>query len=262
MRKEIIFVFALLIGLVSCSEQKSEVAQLLQDKITEVGANYGEVIVMETATGNIIEQICLDKDGKPYKDDFNDEDRIVIYAPAYLALLDSGINPTDTFDVGNGIYVVDGDTIKDHNWERGGYGEITLEEAFCRNSKIAFAKAMTDSINNYMEGNNIHSLLSFYNKIAQDTATENVQLLKKAMRLNVTNELGKLANSEKVEIAAHGRTFQIDDDTYRMEFCGFFPFNSPKFTVIVVMGKDDYPVSDASMCGSLFKEIAECLIKQ
>ena len=81
------------------------------------------------------------------------------------------------------------------------------------------------------------------------------------MRLNVTNELGKLANSEKVEIAAHGRTFQTEDDTYRMEFCGFFPFNSPKFTVIVVMGKDDYPVSDASMCGTLFKEIAECLMK-
>ena len=163
MRKIYLFI-ALLIGLVSCSEQKSEVAQLLQDKITEVGANYGEVIIMETATGNIIEKICLDKDGKPYEDNFNDEDIIVIYAPTYLALLDSGINPTDTFDVGNGIYVVDGDTIKDHNWERGGYGKLTLEEAFCRNSKIAFAKAMTDSINNYMEGNNIHSLLSFYNK--------------------------------------------------------------------------------------------------
>lgn len=56
MRKIYLFI-ALLIGLVSCSEQKSEVAQLLQDKITEVGANYGEVIVMETATGNIIEKI-------------------------------------------------------------------------------------------------------------------------------------------------------------------------------------------------------------
>ena len=114
MKTRIYIFVALLIGLVSCSEQKSEVAQLLQDKITEVGANYGEVIIMETATGNIIEKICLDKDGKPYEDNFNNEDRIVIYAPTYLALLDSGINPTDTFDVGNGIYVVDGDTIKDH----------------------------------------------------------------------------------------------------------------------------------------------------
>ena len=56
MRKIYLFI-ALLIGLVSCSEQKSEVAQLLQDKISEVGANYGEVIVMEIATGNIIEKI-------------------------------------------------------------------------------------------------------------------------------------------------------------------------------------------------------------
>lgn len=261
MRKIYLFI-ALLIGLVSCSEQKSEVAQLLQDKISEVGANYGEVIVMETATGNIIEKICLDKDGKPYEDNFNDEDIIVIYAPAYLALLDSGINPTDTFDVGNGIYIVDGDTIKDHNWERGGYGKLTLEDAFCRNSIVTFAMATKDSLNNYLERNNIQSILTFYNKIAQDTTTENVQLLKKAMRRNVTDELGEMANSEKVEIAAHGRTFQIEDDTYRMEFCGFFPFNSPKYTLMVVMGKDNYPVSDASMCGTLFKDIAECLMKQ
>ena len=121
---------------------------------------------------------------------------------------------------------------------------------------------MNDSININMEGNNIQSLLSFYNKLAQDTTTENVQLLKKAMRLNITNELGKLANSDKVEIAAHGRTFQTEDNTYRMEFCGFFPFNSPKYTLMVVMGKDNYPVSDASMCGTLFKDIAECLMKQ
>ena len=84
--RKIYFFIALLIGLVSCSEQKSEVAQLLQDKITEVGANYGEVIIMETATGNIIEQVCLDKDGKPYEDNFNDEDRIVIYAPSMLVM--------------------------------------------------------------------------------------------------------------------------------------------------------------------------------
>ena len=31
---------------------------------------------------------------------------------------------------------------------------------------------------------------------------------------------------------------------------------------MVVMGKDNYPVSDASMCGTLFKDIAECLMKQ
>ena len=55
--RKIYFFIAFLIGLVSCSEQKSEVAQLLQDKISEVGANYGEVIVMETAAGNIIEKI-------------------------------------------------------------------------------------------------------------------------------------------------------------------------------------------------------------
>ena len=30
---------------------------------------------------------------------------------------------------------------------------------------------------------------------------------------------------------------------------------------IYEMCKDDYPVSDASMCGTLFKEIAECLMK-
>ena len=81
--RKIYFFIALLIGLVSCSEQKSEVAQLLQDKISEVGVNYGEVIVIETATGNIIEKICLDKDGKPYEDNFNRE-RLIEISEAVL----------------------------------------------------------------------------------------------------------------------------------------------------------------------------------
>ena len=81
--RKIYFFIALLIGLVSCSKQKSEVAQLLQDKISEVGANYGEVIIMETATGNIIEKICLDKDGKPYEDNFNRE-RLIEISEAVL----------------------------------------------------------------------------------------------------------------------------------------------------------------------------------
>lgn len=45
-------------------------------------------------------------------------------------------------DVGNGICTIDGDTLKDHNWTRGGYGKLTLKDAFVRKSKIAVRKAM------------------------------------------------------------------------------------------------------------------------
>ena len=54
-----------------------------------------------------------------------------------MAALETGkISLSDTVDVGKGIYISGGDTIKDHNWHRGGYGKITVEWAIAANSRI------------------------------------------------------------------------------------------------------------------------------
>lgn len=47
---------------------------------------------------------------------------------AIMMALETGkVNLLDTIDVGNGIYITDSsDSIKDGNWQRGGYGAITV----------------------------------------------------------------------------------------------------------------------------------------
>ena len=44
---------------------------------------------------------------------------------------------SDTINVGNGILAIGRDTLYDHNWHRGGYGKITVEQGFGLESNIA-----------------------------------------------------------------------------------------------------------------------------
>ncbi len=46
------------------------------------------------------------------------------------------------FDTYAGIDVVGQDTIYDHNWRKGGYGELTLLQGLAYNSSIAIDKAV------------------------------------------------------------------------------------------------------------------------
>ena len=51
-------------------------------------------------------------------------------------------------NAGNGIYVCKGDTVFDHNWHRGGYGEITVKQGLASGSNIATVKTMENAFGN------------------------------------------------------------------------------------------------------------------
>lgn len=55
---------------------------------------------------------------------------------------------SDRVNVGNGIYVCKGDTVFDHNWHRGGYGEITVKQGLASGSNIATVKTMENAFGN------------------------------------------------------------------------------------------------------------------
>lgn len=60
-----------------------------------------------------------------------------------LAALETGnVSLDDKFDTYAGIDVVGQDTIYDHNWKKGGYGELTLLQGLAYNSSIAIDKAV------------------------------------------------------------------------------------------------------------------------
>ena len=255
-------------------DAEKAISTLLQNTVKSIEGNGGEVYVIETQTGRIVAKV---KSGNTTD---NEEWLGYYFAPTYLALLETGkVKPTDTFDTGGGIYK---DTY-DHNWRRGGYGTLTLEDAFMQSSKIGLVKATEKvgsiDVSKFVGCNSIWGILAFYNAVAnngkmvqpigsgntivkneQIASKENIAILQRALRQNVIDRLGKKANSSKVEIAGHGRTFKLNSDTYRMEFAGYFPASNPKYTMMVVLEKSELPAG-SSFCGPLFKDIAETLIK-
>ena len=114
----------------------------LVEKLTKYRAISGKVIIMETATGYIKAMVGLER-----KDTLSPFQPTTDFCTPYpteqrqvatlLAALETGkISLSDTVDVGEGIYISGGDTIKDHNWHRGGYGKITVEWAIAASSRI------------------------------------------------------------------------------------------------------------------------------
>ena len=101
--------------------------------------------------------------------------------------------------------------------------------------------------------------LALVNKIA---ANEGNDSLKSALRYAVTDGLGMKANTDKTEVAGISGTIQQEDCSYMAEFCGYFPFKNPKYSIIVAIHKKDIPVSGGAMAGSVFKEIVEYMTQK
>ena len=71
-----------------------------------------------------------------------------------LAALETGeVRLNDVVDVGKGIYKVDEERqMMDHNWRRGGYGEITLDRALEVSSNIGIGKAVVRAFGSNQQG--------------------------------------------------------------------------------------------------------------
>lgn len=89
---------------------------------------------------------------------------------------------------------------------------------------------------------------------------ENIVKMQDVMRNTITDGLGKKAGSDKVKVAGFGGTVAEDNGFFRLEFCGYFPYDNPQYTVLIVLNKEGLPASSGGMNGRLFKEIAELLI--
>lgn len=240
--------------LMSCGEAKEsaidavlqeKVDSVLHEKMSEISAVSGQAVVMDYQTGEVVAMVGEVKKQKS---------PLLCAVDVYNALSTGKVLLTDTVDVGEGILVMDGDTIMDHNWAMGGYGKITLLDGVARKSKIAVIKALqiaglepTDSLVTPIE------VAELFRQISKD---ENVN---DALRYSVTDGLGKPAASEKVDVAGMYGSCEVGDGIYAVEFCGYFPAESPKNVVVVSMNKKGYPVSGAIMAGSVFRQIVELM---
>lgn len=154
----------LVAGLSSCSHSinkystidstlQVKATSILRDKLIGLNALSGQAIIMEVQTGHIKAMVGLDRkdsaDYQPCKNFSQTHESALIQPISILAALESGkVTLSDKVDVGNGIYSVHGRELKDHNWHRGGYGEISILQGLAMSSNITVYKTMEKAFGN------------------------------------------------------------------------------------------------------------------
>ena len=260
---------------------QSKAISILESKLSELNALSGQAIIMEVQTGQIKAMIGIErKDSATYQPSENlpqTQTLGLIQPLSILAALETGkVKLSDTVNVGNGVYSNNGIEIKDHNWQRGGYGTITIQQGLAVSSEIAVYKTIDKAFGSEQAykaqlnkmGINLDSLttlkmLTLYNDIAKNeniASKANTDSLKQALKYVVTDGLGQTAKSEKVQVAGKTGTLQLEDGSYIIEFCGYFPADNPQYSIIVSINKEDLPAA-GFMAGDVFKQIVDYMNK-
>ena len=89
---------------------------------------------------------------------------------------------------------------------------------------------------------------------------KNIESMQKALRFFVTNGLGKKAETKMVNVAGISGSIHTEDGIYA-DFCGYFPIEKPKYTVLVSYKRPGAPAPGGNMAGQTFRKIAELLQK-
>ena len=108
-------------------------------------ADYGLVVVMEVQTGKIKAISNLTKSGGDYHETYNYvvgslvEPGSTIKLATMLTLLEeNNIDLNDSIDTGNGVYTIYNNKVKDDH--EGGWGKMTIRQAFEKSSNVAMVK--------------------------------------------------------------------------------------------------------------------------
>ena len=136
----------------------------------------------------------------------------------------------------------------------------------------------------------IGQMLTFYNAIAnngkmvkptlktgmveiinpQIASKANIDSMQVALEHVVSRGLGKKAGSPFVGVAGKTGTSQVgvydfgqdsSVEEYLLSFCGYFPADAPRYSIIVSLNKLGLPASGGGMAGVLFHNIVEWMIQ-
>lgn len=322
------------------------VDSLLNAQMTEIGnCLQGQAIVMEVQTGEILAMSGLERkyDGtfQPCKNFAYQQDLgSLMKTASLLALFEKGIDSSYVVHTGTGVWPVeDGYEMKDHNWRRGGYGDVNLARALEVSSNIGISVAVgnyykghesdffgdlnkmsfgqPDNIDGIKDLQPIHlnspkdkewknyllwwsaigyeqkitpiQMLSFYNAIAnngkmvkptlktgeieiinpQIASKDNIKKMQVILEHVVSQGLGRRAGTPLLLVAGKTGTSQVGEydfgedtyvDEYQLAFCGYFPADAPKYSIIVSMNKLGLPASGGGMAGVVFHNIVEWMI--
>ena len=318
---------------------------LLNDKLTEINGIQGQVIIMNVQTGEILAMAGRERnfEGKFQPSQnfaYQQELGSLMKTASLLIALETGkAHLSDVVNTGNGVWQIDDDRIiKDFNWRRGGYGEVTLDRALEVSSNIGISKTIWSLFKGHEQDyfNKLDSMsfgqpssiegidglrpsiynspkdsdwvnkdilwsaigynrkiapiqmLTFYNAIAnngkmvkptlipgntevineQIAKSENVTSMQQTLEHVVSQGVGRNAGSDRIKVAGKTGTSQVNeyyegDNTvseYHLAFCGYFPADKPKYSMIVSLNKLGLPASSVIMAGNAFSNIVEWMI--
>lgn len=322
-------------------ELQAATDSILRAELEMLDMLQGQVIVMEVQTGEILAMVGLERnfEGKyqPCQNfHYQQELGALMQTVSLLAMLETGKEGlNDQVETGNGVWSVeDGLEMKDHNWRRGGYGNISLERALEISSNIGISKAAAKTFGDNpqqffdildkmsfgkpdtiegIKGLKASSyscpkdsdwtnwklwlsaigyerkiapiqMLTFYNAIAnngkmvkptlktgeveiinpQIASKANINDMKKALEHVVSRGLGRKAGTPLLWVAGKTATSEVDGLydylEFQLAFCGYFPANAPKYSIIVSLNKLGLPASGGGMAGVVFHDIMEWMI--
>lgn len=136
----------------------------LLDQLKEINGNVGVAILMEVKTGEVKAIVNMTKgnDGiyREVKNnavsDMMEPGSTFKTASIMVALEDGYITPDQMVDTKNGVYMMHGRPMKDHNWHRGGYGIIDITKVLMVSSNIGVSRVIDENYQDqpekYVEG--------------------------------------------------------------------------------------------------------------
>ena len=327
-------------------ELQTTVDSILNANMTEIGnCLQGQAIVMDVETGEILAMSGLERnfEGKfqPCKNfAYQQELGSLMKTASLLTLFERGIDSTYVIHTGVGVWGLDDNwVLRDHNWRRGGYGDLNLARALEVSSNIGIGVPVWESYKGHEQDffdelnkmsfgqpdfiNGIEGLkpttydspkdsdwvnkfiiwsaigynrkiapiqmLTFYNAIANDgkmvkptlktgeieiinpqiASKDNIKKIQVILDHVVSQGLGRKAGSPIIRVAGKTGTSQVGEydfgnenyvDEYQLAFCGYFPADKPKYSMIVSINKLGLPASGGGMAGVVFHYIMNWII--
>ena len=123
--------------------------KILERKLQEINAEIGVVVLMEVKTGDVKAIVNLTRIAPGRYAEVKNNAITDLWEPGstfktasmMVALEDGVVKRGETVDVGNGVYMMHGRPMKDHNWRKGGYGRaITVDECLMFSSNVGVSK--------------------------------------------------------------------------------------------------------------------------
>lgn len=252
---------------------------LERNMMLETDGIYGQIAVIDATTSEVLAWASLEKQLEgdcgwcgdmvyvPFKKQVCSKDIFVPFIAAKC--LEVSNTPLGKMvDTGCGILEVnDSLKIRDHNWRRGGYGEVTFEKALLMKSRIGMYKAFMNMPNGAdlweqacdttLKSNAIE-LAMFFNQIChQKSSLEYAKNI--ATGIFEKNGIQHRLAPRGVKLAGIYNILQCDDykrNSDEFTFVGCFPADNPKYTIsMVVVRPHKLPVN----IGILSKEVNQLI---